>query len=92
MLHIVMLLFGAMMTKIKLYKPHPGQKILHNSEARFRLATCGRRWGKTYGAANEIMKAAWENNKTVNWWVGPVYKQTVIAFRIVTNRWPGAIK
>lgn len=80
------------MTRIKLYKPHQGQKILHGSTARFRLATCGRRWGKTYGAANEIMKSAWENTKTVNWWVGPVYKQTAIAYRIISNRWPGAIK
>ena len=78
--------------KIKLYKPHAGQVELHNSKARFRIATCGRRWGKTYACANEIVKSAWENSKTVSWWVAPVYPQAMLGFRLVSNNFHKAIK
>ena len=78
--------------KIKLYVPHPGQVLLHNSKARFRLATCGRRWGKTYGCVNEITKSAWENPGTVSWWVAPVYSQAMLGFRLVSNNFHDAIK
>lgn len=78
--------------KIKLYKPHAGQVELHNSRARFRIATCGRRWGKTYACANEIVKSAWENSKTVSWWVAPVYPQAMLGFRLVSNNFHKAIK
>jgi len=78
--------------KIKLYKPHAGQVELHNSKARFRIATCGRRWGKTYACVNEIIKYAWENPKTVCWWVAPVYGQTMIAYRLLTKNFNKAIQ
>lgn len=29
-----------------LYSPHPGQQLIHDSPARFKLAACGGRWGK----------------------------------------------
>ena len=77
--------------KIKLYTPHDGQKELHNSKARFRVATCGRRWGKTFACVNEIVKHAWENPGTVNWWVAPVYTQTMIAYRLLTREFKRAI-
>lgn len=80
------------MKKIKLYTPHSGQKQLHRSKARFRVATCGRRWGKTYACVNEIIKFAWENPKTVNWWIAPVYGQTMIAYRLLTRNFNKAIK
>src|SRR5690554_2261980 len=28
------------------YTPHPGQQLIHDSTARFKLANCGARWGK----------------------------------------------
>ncbi len=52
------------MTKIKrlkLYRPHPGQRALHESGARFRVAACGRRWGKTLAATAEMIRHAWES-------------------------------
>ena len=78
--------------KIKLYTPHEGQKLLHNSKARFRLATCGRRWGKTYAGVNEIMKNAWEMPRTTNWWVAPVYPQAMLAYRLLNQNYHKVIK
>jgi len=37
------------------YSPHDGQKSFHNSDARFRVLSCGRRWGKTISGANEFI-------------------------------------
>ena len=41
--------------KIK-YTPHEGQRLFHESKARFRVLSCGRRWGKTLSGANEFIK------------------------------------
>ena len=78
--------------KIKLYTPHSGQLPLHQSKARFRIATCGRRWGKTLACVNELAKFAWENPGTISWWVAPTYRQSRIAFRIMTSQFKDAIK
>ncbi|WP_169725485.1 terminase large subunit domain-containing protein [Alicyclobacillus contaminans] len=64
---------------------------MHRSMARFRVATCGRRWGKTYACANEIVKAAWENPGTLTWWVAPTYRQTMTAYRLITRNFRNAI-
>lgn len=77
--------------KIRLYTPHSGQIPLHQSRARFRIATCGRRWGKTYACINELVKFGWENPNTISWWVAPTYKQSRIAFRILTSNFKAAI-
>lgn len=78
--------------KLRLYTPHEGQKVLHRSTARFRVATCGRRWGKTYACANEIAKFAWEHPGAVTWWVAPTYRQTMTAYRLITRHFWGAIE
>lgn len=70
---------------LTLYKPHAGQIPLHQSTARFRIATCGRRFGKTWAAVNEIAKNAWENPKAVTWWVAPTYNLTQVGFRLLTR-------
>jgi len=79
-------------SKIKLYTPHSGQLPLHQSQARFRIATCGRRWGKTYACINELAKYGWENPGTISWWVAPTYRQSRIAYRIMTSHFKGAIE
>lgn len=84
------------MTKIKkikllLYPPHPGQKKLHDSDARFRVAACGRRWGKTVAATNEIVKHAWETPRTLSFWVAPVYRQSMIAFDLARRGLPRGV-
>ncbi len=40
------------------YRPHAGQRRIHNSSRRFTIAVCGRRWGKTLAAAREAGFAA----------------------------------
>ena len=37
------------------YKPHTSQQLFHNSKTRFRILSCGRRWGKTISGANEFI-------------------------------------
>lgn len=73
---------------IKLYKPHSGQKQFHespdiNKRTRFRIACCGRRFGKTMACANEIIEHAFFYRKSVNWWVAPTYQQSMIAYRLI---------
>jgi hypothetical protein len=70
---------------LKLYKPHPGQQALHESGARFRVAACGRRWGKTVASTAEMVRYAWELPGSLSFWVAPVYRQSNIAFDLVRN-------
>ena len=76
--------------EIELYQPHSGQKQFHESQdinkrSRFRIAVCGRRFGKTMACANEIIEHALVYKKTVNWWVAPTYQQSMIAYRLIEN-------
>ena len=50
------------------------QAAISNSEARFRIAACGRRFGKSWLAMNEMAKfARYPNQKILA--VAPTYKQ-----------------
>ena len=75
----------AKVREVQLYTPHQSQMALHNCEARFRILSCGRRWGKTLGASNELSKNALEIADTLNWWVAPTYSQANIAFELMAN-------
>lgn len=59
------------------YKPHEHQKLVHNSKARFKVCVCGRRFGKTTLALNELFKYAWANGDKLArcWYVAPNYRQ-----------------
>jgi hypothetical protein len=60
---------------IKLNAPHPAQKTILDSPARFRVAFCGRRWGKTDADVEAILLG---NSRRpgaiiepgIYWWVG----------------------
>jgi len=78
--------------RLKLYAPHDGQKKLHMSPARFRIACAGRRWGKTIGCVNELIKYSWEHPELPGWWVAPTYGQAVKAFTTATDNFGSAIK
>ena len=67
------------------YRPHPAQNKFHSSEARFKVCCTGRRWGKTLAATMEILKDALANPGCLNWWVAPVYGQTMVAYRMLSN-------
>ena len=66
------------------YKPHKNQMKIHQDSRRFRIVVCGRRWGKTTLAVNELIRHALSNDDTVNWLVAPTYKQAkMIAWRML---------
>ena len=59
------------------YQPHQGQSLFHESQARFRLLACGRRWGKTKGGANEtIRQTTLSPENAVVFCVAPTYWHT----------------
>jgi len=58
-----------------LWSPHPGQQAIMQHTARYRLVTCGRRWGKSEMAAHEALEFALENANATVWWVAPTYQQ-----------------
>ncbi len=67
--------------RLKLFCPRKSEREILESPARFKIACCGRRWGKTLTALNWLLKAAWENPGTENWWVAPIYRQAKIPWR-----------
>jgi len=60
-------------------KPHPGQLEVHNSQARFKVLSAGRRWGKTRLGVNECLDAAAQGGRA--WWVSPSYKTSEVGWR-----------
>lgn len=67
------------------YKAHsPKQAAIHNSDARFRILACGRRYGKTTFGANELTAALVDPEQAGYYWiVGPKYTTAEKEFRIV---------
>jgi len=71
------------------YCPHDKQRIIHKSDARFRVVVAGRRFGKTTLAVNEIIKCALLNNGTLSFFVAPTYRQAkMIAWRMLMGLLP----
>ena len=76
------------------YKPHTGQKLLHNPPqgdyhpkynpegARFIIACCGKRFGKSVSASKEIEVVLTQPN-TVSWVVAPSYSTSEKIFSLV---------
>lgn len=65
------------------YTPHDFQWRFHNSEARFRILSCGRRWGKSISAAAEAMQALVKLPNQMGWIVAPTYELSRKIFREV---------
>ncbi len=70
--------------KMSDYQPHPGQSILHNSKARFRVTVAGRRWGKSLSAAKEA-EAMILTPGTRGWVVSKTYDLTRKVIREIHN-------
>jgi hypothetical protein len=64
------------------YEPHPEQIKFHNSKARFRIACCGRRFGKSTMAARDLEPYLFVP-KTRYWIVGPTYDLGEKEFRVI---------
>lgn len=60
------------------------QEDMHNNEARFRVASCGRRFGKSTWAAHELTYRMFQP-ESMHWIVGPNYALGEKEFRITLN-------
>lgn len=63
------------------YAPHEKQLEFHASDARFKVASCGRRFGKSRMAAAECEPFLFSSEVTRGWIVGPEYKTGEKEFR-----------
>lgn len=63
------------------YTPHPGQVDFHESQARFKTLTCGRRFGKTVAGVRDIGPLVYIPD-TFIWVVGPTHGLALKEFRI----------
>ncbi len=73
-------------------KLHPGQREILESDARFKMLACGRRWGKTRLGAAMCIGAAITGQRA--WWVAPSYKVARVGWRLIYRlaaQMPGAI-
>ena len=73
------------------WTPHPGQREILDSDARFRIIGCGRRWGKTEMSAHEAFRRLGEP-ETLVWWVAPTYDIADIGFDAVDDVIPAAFR
>lgn len=65
------------------FKPHsPAQREYCESEYRFNVPCCGRRWGKSLSAGRRVTYKSFIPD-TYNWIVGPTYKLGEKEFRVV---------
>ena len=63
--------------------PHPGQAQVHNSPARFKVLSAGRRWGKTRLGVMECFDTAAHGGRA--WWIAPSYKISEVGWRPIRN-------
>jgi hypothetical protein len=64
------------------YQPHDKQWLYHNSAARFRVPTCGRRFGKSTMAGRDLEPKLFAPNKRF-WIIGPTYDLGEKEFRVI---------
>lgn len=62
---------------------HPGQQVIADHPARFRIVVAGRRWGKTRLGAVLTLRAALHGQRA--WWLAPTYAQATVAWRDLTR-------
>jgi len=66
------------------YTPHSfGQRAYHTSQARFRAACCGRRYGKSTMAAQDKLPDVMLMQDSIGWIVGPTYDLGEKEFRVL---------
>jgi hypothetical protein len=66
------------------HTPHLGQVPYHESTARFRVASCGRRFGKSMMSARDMEPELFIPNKRF-WIIGPTYDLGEKEFRVIWN-------
>lgn len=65
------------------WTPHPGQREVLESDARFRVVACGRRWGKTACAGYALFKKAAQDPDSLCFWVAPTYDIAETGFTLL---------
>lgn len=58
-----------------LWSPHPGQRSVMESDARFRIVSAGRRWGKSEMCGHLALEYALSAPHSTVWWIAPSYDQ-----------------
>jgi len=74
--------------ELNVYSPYSAQIPIHESNARFKTAACGRRFGKTTMALGEYIATGCNQPQATCWWVAPTYKVAKRAFRILERGLP----
>ena len=64
------------------YDPHPGQLRFHASTARFKVADCGRRWGKSMAGPHDKVPTMFLKKPVLGWIVAPTYDLGEKEFRV----------
>ena len=69
------------------YKPHPAQEDFHYDPHRFRVLSCGRRWGKTLAGILELWRIlqACKEDKPIGWVVAPTYPLSLVDWDTATE-------
>lgn len=62
---------------------HPKQQIVYNSKAKYKILSCGRRWGKTSLAYVMAVETAVKGGRV--WWIAPVSQIANIAWRLISS-------
>jgi Terminase large subunit, T4likevirus-type, N-terminal/Terminase RNaseH-like domain len=77
---------------LQLPASHPKQYELINAfetvGCRFIVGACGSKFGKTFGCSSRIIKEAWDNKDSLNWWVAPTFAQSKMAFATIKKLLP----
>ena len=71
---------------------HPGQRLIQAHPARFKVAACARRWGKTRLGALLALEVGMRKGRA--WWVAPSYRMSAVGWRLVrqlAHQIPGSI-
>ena len=76
--------------QVQLYTPHEGQKQIHqylllNPDTKFIILNCGRRFGKSFFAANQALFWALSNPNIAVGYCTPSYKLAKYIFELVVN-------
>jgi hypothetical protein len=60
---------------------HPRQREVADDPSRFRVLSCGRRWGKTRLGAALCIEVAGQRGRA--WWVAPSYPVAMVGWRLI---------
>lgn len=62
---------------------HPGEREVWDNDARFKVLSCGRRWGKTMLGALSCVACALRGGRA--WWVAPTFPIASIGWRAIKH-------